>query len=174
MQINVAAQLGETVGSIRNYQFNECIDSSGNGGNCVIEGAVNLTRTKRGILAEGKLRALLEITCSRCLVQFECGLVLNFTEEYIQETDIVINDRQLVSAEEESLIISERNILDLTDIIRQSILLAIPMKPLCRQDCSGLCSDCGHNLNYGSCGCSSNIHDPRWSKLKIPNLSNDS
>jgi len=174
MQLNVAVQLGESVGSVRNYQLNESIDSSGDGENCIVEGDVKLTRTQRGILAEGKLRTDLEISCSRCLVRFNCGLVLNFVEEFIQKQDRDIDIEYPDSADEEPYIIDEQNILDLSDTLRQSIILAIPMKPLCRQDCAGLCLDCGHNLNQGSCRCPSSIIDPRWSKLKTPYLSSDS
>ena len=55
---------------------------------------------------------------------------------------------------------------DLSDIVRQAIILAVGMKPLCSEDCRGLCPDCGVNLNKQSCRCASEKIDPRWEGLK--------
>ena len=69
--------------------------------------------------------------------------------------------------------IDEHHILDLTEAVRQYALLALPMKPLCRQDCAGLCPTCGHNLNQGGCGCPPQGPDPRWSGLNKLLLTKD-
>jgi uncharacterized protein len=69
--------------------------------------------------------------------------------------------------------IDERHILDLTEAIRQYTLLAIPMKPVCKTNCAGLCPNCGHNLNYGPCNCPPQEVDPRWSKLIESSLASD-
>ncbi|MBA7688765.1 hypothetical protein ES703_97254 [subsurface metagenome] len=69
--------------------------------------------------------------------------------------------------------IDEHHILDLTEAIRQYALLAIPMKPLCRGDCAGLCPNCGHNINQGPCDCSPQETEPRWSELSKLTLASD-
>jgi uncharacterized protein len=55
--------------------------------------------------------------------------------------------------------------LDVREVIRQNALLAIPMKPLCKEDCAGLCSQCGKDLNTKQCKCIKQEIDPRWAKL---------
>jgi uncharacterized protein len=62
--------------------------------------------------------------------------------------------------------IDEHHILDLTEAIRQYTVLAVPMKPLCNENCAGLCPSCGQNLNQGECGCPSPDTDPRWANLR--------
>jgi uncharacterized protein len=56
--------------------------------------------------------------------------------------------------------------IDLSELLRESLLLELPMRPLCSDDCVGLCSVCGKNLNQGPCGCVHDDVDPRWAVLK--------
>ena len=63
-----------------------------------------------------------------------------------------------------SFMIDDRNIMDISEAIRQYTVMALPIKPLCRQDCSGLCPTCGADLNEKRCDCTPEI-DPRWEKL---------
>ena len=164
VQINVSQLLKGAIGSERNYEVDEVIDIDGC--NYKVQGEVRLMRTDRGILVEGTLKTDRELTCSRCLSLFDCPLTLNIEEEYLPTTDI-ISGASLPSPDDPgSFTIDERNILDLTETIRQYALLAIPMKPLCREDCAGLCPTCGANLNQASCDCPPGPADPRWSELR--------
>jgi len=165
MQINVSQQLKAPVGSIRSYQLSDSVDIVGDGSGSMVQGEVRLTRTDRGILVQGRLHADVEITCGRCLSPFSCPLELNIEEEYFPVTDIISGALLSLPDEPGCFTIDERNILDLTEAIRQYALLSIPMKPLCREDCAGLCPKCGHNLNQGACHCLPQEIDPRWSKL---------
>ena len=54
----------------------------------------------------------------------------------------------------------------LEDVLREQVLLALPLKVTCREDCKGLCVHCGQNLNEGQCSCSTAIEDPRWTALR--------
>jgi uncharacterized protein len=54
----------------------------------------------------------------------------------------------------------------LEDVLREQVLLALPLKVTCREDCKGLCGHCGQNLNEGQCSCSTAIEDPRWTALR--------
>ncbi len=165
MQINVSQLLKEPIGSTRNYEINEVVDVTGDGDGRMIEGEVRLQRTQRGILVKGELRTEVELTCSRCLCPFVCPLKINFEEEYIPTIDI-FSGTPLPSPEESGdFVIDERHVIDLTEATRQYMLLAMPMKPLCREECAGLCQECGHNLNQGPCDCPPRTTDPRWSKL---------
>jgi len=155
MHINVSQQLTEPVGSVRSYKVREIIDVIGDGNGSMVQGEVSLIRTNRGILAKGALHTAVKITCSRCLSLFDCPLAINIEEEYFPITDVGSSTAVPLLKEPRSFTIDKHHILDLTEAIRQNVLLAIPMKPLCHEDCAGLCSECGHNLNQGPCGCPS-------------------
>ena len=163
MSINVSQQLKESIGSVRNYEVSEVVDIAG-GGN-LVQGELRLMRTDRGILAKGTLHTELEVTCSRCLSLFNCPLALNIEEEYFPTVDVVTGAWLPVPDEPGCFAIDEHHTLDLTDAMCQYALLAIPMKPLCSDNCAGLCPNCGKNLNDGPCDCTSQDTDPRWSEL---------
>ena len=165
MQINVSQLLKEPIGSVRDYQVSGIIDVTGDGNGRMVQGEVRLLRTNRGILVAGELQAEIELTCSRCLSLFSCPVRLNLEEEYIPTIDVVSGAPLPSSEEPGSFLIDEHHVIDLTEAIRQYALLAIPMKPLCREDCAGLCQDCGRSLNQGACGCPTRAIDPRWSEL---------
>lgn len=163
VQINVSQQLKEPIGSIRDYKINEIVDIADD--NCLIQGEIKLMHTNRSIIAKGTLRTEIERTCSRCLSLFSCPLSLNIEEEYFPITDVLTGIPLSLPDEPGCFTIDENNILDLTEAIRQYALLATPMKPLCHQDCSGLCPTCGGNLNQTSCNCPPRPADSRWSEL---------
>ncbi len=151
MPINVSQLIKAPIGLVRNYEVSEVVDIAG--GSCLVQGEVRLTRTNRGILAKARLHTDVEVTCSRCLSLFNCPLNLDIEDEYFPTTDVVSGMSLPLPEEPGRFIIDEHHILALTEAIRQYALLAIPMKPLCREDCAGLCPICGHDLNQGSCGC---------------------
>ncbi len=122
-------------------------------------------RTDRSILVKGRLHTKSELDCSRCLSLFSCPLTLNIEEEYFPTMDIITGAPVPLPDEPGCFTIDEHNILDLTEAIRQYMLLAIPMKPLCREDCAGLCPACGVNLNQAPCNCPPKPVDHRWSEL---------
>jgi uncharacterized protein len=166
MQINVSQLLREPIGSTRDYQINEAADISGNGKESLVQGEARLLRTQRSILSECALSTDVELTCSRCLSKFHYPLKLKFEEEYLPTVDIVSGVPLPLSNEAGTFTIDEHHILDLTEAVRQYTLLAIPMKPLCHEDCAGLCPNCGRNLNQGRCDCPASTLDPRWSELR--------
>ena len=137
MRINVSQQLRASVGAMRNYEMNEVIEIFSNGGS-LVQGEVSLIRTNRGILARAKLHAEIELTCSRCLELLSYPLAISFEEEYLPTMDVVSGMALSLPDSPGSFTIDEYHILDLTEAIRQYGLLAIPMKPLCRDDCAGL------------------------------------
>ena len=169
MQINVSQLFKESVGSTRAYQMNETTDVA----DSRIQGEVNLTRTDRGILAKGRLHTKIELTCSRCLSLFGWTLTVNIEDEYFPTTDVRSGAQLALPEETGGLTIDEHHIIDLTEAMRQYLSLATPMKPLCSEDCAGLCPVCGHNLNQGPCNCPLQETDPRWAKLSTLALANN-
>ena len=145
MIINVSQLLQEHIGSTRSYK----VDGEEN---FPYRGKVVLIRTDKGLLANGALVTVVGAVCSRCLCDFDQELSIDFSEEFLLQRD------------EGAFIIDEYRQIDLSEVARQYTLLAEPMKPLCREDCSGLCPSCGRNLNMGACDCVKEI-DPRLAIL---------
>ncbi|MFC1950618.1 DUF177 domain-containing protein [Chloroflexota bacterium] len=163
MQINVSQQLKASIGSVQDYEVSGIANISG--GESVVHGEVRLMRINRGILVKGELQTEVAVTCSRCLSLFSYPLTLNIEEEYFPSTDVISGTSLSLPEEPGCFIIDEHHILDLTEAIRQYALLTISMKPLCREDCTGLCPKCGHNLNQGSCDCLPREVGSHWSEL---------
>ena len=136
MQINVSQQLKAPAGTIRDYKVNEAVNIAG--GSSVVQGKLKLMRTGRGILAKATLHTEVKLTCSRCLTSFSYPLTLNIEEEYLPTLDIISGAWLPLPEESACFTIDEHHALDLTEAIRQYALLAIPIKPLCREDCAGL------------------------------------
>jgi uncharacterized protein len=158
MRINVAQQLKQPVGQVCHYQISEKEP--------FLKGEVRLLRTNRSILATVRLKTKVKSVCSRCLEEFESSLTLEFKEEYFPSRDVLSGSPLPVPEDAEGFIIDENHMLDLSEAVRQHILLALPMKPICRQDCAGLCPVCGQNLNYGTCNCAHRHPDSRWAPLQ--------
>ncbi len=160
MKVNVAQLLKEPIGSSRDWDIRGEEADSG----IQLNGRVRLLRTDRGILVSGKISTRVDILCSRCLTHIEYPLDLDIEEEYFPTID-VSSGTPLPLPEDDGFPIGANHILDLGEVVRQYILLATPMKPLCRDECQGLCPQCGENLNYGPCSCKPPV-DQRWVKLE--------
>jgi uncharacterized protein len=161
MRINVAQQLKQPIGQVRRYQISEINDQD-----LPIEGEVQLLRTNRSILVTARLKTMVKCICSRCLEEFECPLTLDIEEEYFPTADTTSGLSLSLPEGAEGFVIDESHVLDLSEAIRQHTLLALPMKPICRDDCAGLCPDCGHNLNYGPCHCTGGTVSSPWARLQ--------
>ena len=133
MRINVSQLLKEPVGSERDYQVSGTVNIMGNDNANDFQGKVKLIRTNRSILVKGEFSAAVEVACARCLSLFSYPLTLTFEEEYLPG-----GDSPLPPDEDGMFTIDDNQVIDLTEAVRQYALLAIPMKPLCRQDCSGI------------------------------------
>lgn len=130
-----------------------------------LQGEVRLRRINQGILVDGTLDLTLDATCHRCLKKFEHPVHVILDERFFPTIDIVTGLRLPVSDEEDVFLIDDHHILDLSEAIRQRILLAMPMVTLCKEDCAGLCPQCGHDLNLGPCDCKP-VEESSFSVLK--------
>jgi uncharacterized protein len=108
----------------------------------------------------GQLSAGLSLNCSRCGATFPLRLSLPFTEIYCSQD--VASDK---AGEQDKQVFSGASI-DLTPEALRVLFAELPMKPLCREDCLGLCPLCGADLNNGQCSCEDKETDPRWEKLR--------
>lgn len=165
MQINVSQLLQEPIGSTREHKFNDAADILGEGKKYEVQGDCRLLRIRRGILVTCSLDTEVELTCVRCLSRFRHPMIIRFEEEFLPTIDVTSGMPLPQTEDNGAFTIDEHHILDLTEPSRQYTLMAIPMKPLCRVECAGLCQKCGQNLNQGKCDCPAREIDPRWSEL---------
>jgi uncharacterized protein len=165
MQYNVAQLLKESIGATREYGVDEVDTTAGDTAKRVT-GKLHLMRTDKGIWASAKLTCEESNVCSRCLVSYTVSRKIRIEEEYVPTIDVNTGQRVTPSGvEDDTFRIDERHTLDLTEAVRQYKIASAPAKPLCREDCAGLCSVCGANLNQGRCGCTAQSSDPRWDAL---------
>jgi len=169
MQFNVAQLMKEHTGAKRQYALDEDVrvlykdlqvkDT--------LRGEVTFIRTGDGVLVTGELDTHVEMICDRCLEPIDMPVTLQLEEEFHPSIDIVTG-MWIPQADEaeEATRIDEHHILDLTEVVRQGLMLAEPMHPLCQADCKGLCPHCGQNLNEGPCGCVPEWVDDRWASLE--------
>ncbi|XUW99561.1 MAG: DUF177 domain-containing protein [Dehalogenimonas sp.] len=136
LSFNVAQLEKGPIGSTRDYQIDDPLTVDGQDIN--IKGSVKFTRTNRSVLVAANLKTALPLECCRCLNEYECPLEVQFEEEFFPTLDVTSGLPVDVEDPEESFTIDEHHVLDLSEAIRQYVILAQPMKPLCRVDCPGI------------------------------------
>lgn len=131
-----------------------------------IVGRVELTNTGKAIVARGRVTGEAMLVCSRCLREFSWPLEIEFTERCaLQQIDDP--SAYATAAEDEDLIpILDEEEVDLSELVRQLIVVETPLQPLCRPNCPGLCPNCGALLGERPCRCATDVVDPRWAKLR--------
>lgn len=102
------------------------------------------------------VKTSLELICSRCLQPFEKMFENDINEQFTFDRNNKDVDTTFLDSDS----------LNVTEMIIEDIILSLPMKHLCKDDCKGLCPVCGTNLNFSSCNCSKSEIDPRLAKLK--------
>ena len=159
MYYNLAQLLKEPTGSARNYEVNDSFVGP-EGGMDRAQGWVRVIRTHQGVLVRAELQTQINLTCSRCLDQFELRSELTMEEESVP-IDGLETDRTTESAEEPQgeIHLDYQHVLDMAEVIRQYVLTEVPIKPLCREECPGLCPECGTNLNGEKCRCKTALAD---------------
>lgn len=163
MLYNVATILQEPNGTTRVYTVDEDIDIDGEQRHVV--GRARLDRTPRGILVRATFGSVMATQCSRCLRPVTLPLEIAVAEEYVPTLDVTSGAVvETLEGEEEAYRISAHHELDLAEAVRESWVMAVPMAPLCREDCPGLCPSCGKDLDPGH-ACAEAPIDHRWSKL---------
>lgn len=128
-----------------------------------IQVQATVQNTGSSVLANVSLETQVSMPCSRCLAPVAMPIRVKYTEEYVPaEKEGPLPDEAGVPAG-----VYRDKQLDLSPGIRENLLLALPLKPLCRPDCAGLCPQCGQNLNEASCRCTPETPiDPRLAQLQ--------
>lgn len=130
-----------------------------------VTGAVRMTRTPKGVLVDVHAHGFVEYECSRCLTSYQQPIDLDFSEEYYQTVNVNTGVRLPSPDQDDAFLIDDTHRLDLADAMREYVLLEEPSAPRCREDCQGLCPQCGKNLNEGECSCTPDIGDERFAAL---------
>ena len=119
---------------------------------------------------EGHLELTVQVTCGRCLIPVTLPVYSNFALTYTSEPLSVVDDETEeeveLSAEEMNLIPFEGEEIDLTAQIQEQLLVALPIQTLCKEDCRGLCLQCGADLNRQPCSCEPKIFNSKFGALK--------
>ena len=167
MLYNVAQSLKESVGASRGLIIDGVLYDldEHNPGPVPVCGELTLVRTEDGILAAGFAEAVVTEECRRCLEPVESAVRIEFEEEYVPSIDIETGAQIPTDESTPELVINERHILDISEVVRQYIVMEATTA-LCRQDCKGICPQCGKNLNLGPCDCKIDNVDPRLEILK--------
>ncbi len=126
-----------------------------------------MTRNGQQVRARGKIKARAEIDCDRCLTPIAVPVETEFDVTYIPATEYATEEETAELQEEDlNLSVFEGDAIDVDELVREQVLLALPTRSLCREDCAGLCEVCGVNKNINACHCESKEIDPRWQALK--------
>lgn len=145
--------------------------------------SASLRKVSGGVLLEARFTSRVVADCKRCLTESKLDLPVSFTlnlvpkslargagllgEEEQEENDKGLGESggsfALERVDEE---LFDGKVIDLEPLVREQVLLALPMNVVCREDCGGLCMKCGQNLNEKQCGCETTFVDPRLAVLK--------
>jgi uncharacterized protein len=131
-----------------------------------VELAFEVNKDKDKFRLVGTVRSELELVCSRCLEPFRLPVNAGFDIRYLPATEASTDAEREVEEEDLETSYYRDDQIDLNELLREQFYLALPMKPLCRDDCKGLCSQCGTNLNTASCDCAPAWEDPRLAGLR--------
>lgn len=155
MRIDVAEL---EIGEVRRATFDEVVDSRTEDVrfDAPVNGDVEVNRTARTVHLRGRVATTVPLVCGRCLEPFRQGIAVVLVEESVVGGAPPAGEG----------VVGPDLVLDVTEAVRQQLLLALPMVPVCRPDCRGLCPQCGTNLNERECGCvPGDVIDPRLAPL---------
>ena len=114
----------------------------------------------------GRVKATLELDCSRCLEPFAVPIDSAFDVLFLPAETVAGEGEHEVTDDDVNVSFYRDDVIDLGDVVREQFYLTLPMKPLCRPDCQGLCVVCGINRNRETCACEHVWVDPRLDALR--------
>lgn len=130
----------------------------------IVSGKVRLARNE--VFVNGHVDTRVQVECDRCLKPVEMPVNADFELEYIPGSDYEAGRVAELTEEEMSVSVFDGKAIDVDEIVKEQILLTVPSRMLCRENCLGICPECGTDRNSGECSCNTNDIDPRWAALK--------
>jgi uncharacterized protein len=131
-----------------------------------VDFTADVTRDGKKARLAGQMGTRVELPCSRCLEPYQTPVSASFDLLFLPATEQVGKPEGEINDEDVGVSFYTDDQIDLAEVIREQIFLSLPMKPLCREDCQGLCPVCGINRNNGSCSCQFEWVDPRMDALR--------
>lgn len=147
-------------------EFNEAIETDVIRMLSPLKAKLRIGKVSSEILVNGSLSALVEMQCSRCLNNFTNKTDININVVYHPVEELKGVDRHEIKDDELDTGFYRDEQLDISELLKEQLILSLPMKPLCSESCRGICFRCGKNLNIDSCECRQEEPDPRLAKLK--------
>lgn len=129
-----------------------------------VTGRVRLSGNE--VFVNGHVEARARVECDRCLQPVELPVNADFALEYISGDEYESSQAAELTEAELSVSVFDGEAIDVDEIVKEQVLLAVPTRMLCREDCKGICPECGIDRNTGECSCVSKDIDPRWAALK--------
>jgi uncharacterized protein len=118
------------------------------------------------VFVNGHVDTRAKVECDRCLKPIELPVNADFSLEYITGADYASSQAAELTEAQMSVSVFDGEAIDVDEIVKEQILLTVPTRMLCREDCKGICPQCGADRNTGECSCVTNNIDPRWAVLK--------
>lgn len=131
-----------------------------------VEVAGQVEKHIASVKVKGHIGGTADIDCTRCLQPIQQPLSIDFDVDYLTEGGLGSGGEHEINVSDLETDELQSNTLDLTQLVREQILLSVPEQFLCREDCKGLCEKCGENRNLVDCNCGKDEIDPRWAALK--------
>lgn len=134
-------------------------------GAATVEGRAS--RKGEQVRLRGRVEAALDAPCDRCLRPVSLPVAADFEYDFVPapEADATAGEASELLPEDMDFSVYEGDSVDVDEVVREQLLLALPTRLLCREDCKGLCPDCGADLNEAACACEQKQIDPRWAGL---------
>ncbi len=129
-----------------------------------VKGNVKLAGAQ--VVVNGHIDTRVQVECDRCLQPAELPVNADFALEYVTGSDYESSEAAELTHEEMSVSVFDGEAIDVDEMVKEQILLAVPTRMLCREDCKGICPECGIDRNSGKCACVTDDVDPRWAALK--------
>ncbi|HSD47602.1 MAG TPA: DUF177 domain-containing protein, partial [Pyrinomonadaceae bacterium] len=129
-----------------------------------VKGTVRLAGTE--VFVNGQITTRAAVECDRCLKQVELPVEAAFALEYVTGQAYESAPVAELTEDEMSISVFDGETIDVDEIVKEQIVLAVPTRMLCRPDCKGICPECGIDKNTGDCACATDEVDPRWAALK--------
>jgi len=125
-----------------------------------------ITRKGTQVILHGRLTARAQVDCDRCLNSVELPLRAEFNLQYVTAVEYAAIDAAELEETDLALSVFDGEAIDVDEMVREQVLLAVPTRSLCREDCKGFCPVCGADRNLKECGCQTEDADPRWAGLR--------
>jgi len=141
--LNLGALLSQPIGSHQEFPFEiEQVQFTDDFALAAFEGTLTVSRTTQGLVAQGNFEGELTLQCARCLKDYAHLLEWEITELYAFDPD---------EATDDDLLLPNNAKVDIKPILADEAQLNVPINPICKEDCQGLCQICGTDLNLGDC-----------------------